>query len=177
MHSALLALIVTLVNSQEVVPTNSFNYIKETFRGGINVKVEIENAPYDKNRLPTGKEGFLIKVVDSEDCPFRTTVAPDDGVVTVNVRKLKPGASDQKTIERRVFKSIWRGFVYAMGGGNTMTPPCPMKPCVTLEDLDALNSCCPSPEVFDRVQRGCEKRGITFDANDVPGEAPVAKGK
>ena len=160
------AKVVVIANAQSAVPASALEYVRTTMRQGLRLPVKIlDEGSAAAPRLPTGDEGFLLRVVDDANNPLRFFCAPDDGVAVVNVRPLMADGPNGKTLERRVMKECWRAFVYAMGGGNTATPPCLMKPCASLADVDELGSCCPSPEVFNNVMRACKKRGIEAKAD------------
>lgn len=151
---------ITVINMQSSVGDAPFTYVTNTITSGLRKSVKLVAEPFDAKRMPRQDEGFIIKVVDREECPSRMICAPDDGFAVVNVHQLKTDKPTDKILERRVIKEMWRGLVYGMGAGNTQTPPCLMKPCVTLADIDRLGSCCPSPEVFNAIEATCRKRGI-----------------
>ena len=115
-------------------------------------------APADP--FADGKAGFVIAVEEAAGAP-KLTIAPEEGLVRVNVAALQADKPDAKTLEQRVMKLMWRGLGFANGVGYTRMPPCLMKPTDgSLKELDGLGSCCPCPEAFNNLMMGLAARGI-----------------
>lgn len=103
--------------------------------------------------------GVVLKVVEcNKTGPL--CVMPDDGLVLVNLKALSLDKPESAVLNRRLTKELWRGFVYVLGGGNSLYANCVMKPVSSLKELDAVSSLSASPEVFSRMRDGAANRGI-----------------
>lgn len=107
----------------------------------------------------TKDAGVVLKVVEC-DKMGPLCVMPDDGLVIVNFKALSSDQPDSAVLNRRLTKELWRGFVYVLGGGNSLYTNCVMKPVSSLKELDEVSSLSASPEVFSRMRDGAANRGI-----------------
>ena len=103
--------------------------------------------------------GFTIKVEESESA-WPLAVFPDNATAIVNVKALSADNPTQAVLEARVSKELWRGLIYALGGGNTYVPQCVMKQVTSLGDLDALVATTACPDAYARIGESARKLGI-----------------
>lgn len=105
------------------------------------------------------KTGLSIKIVECDKIgPL--AVMPDSAEVLVNIKALSKDSPDQQKLNNRISKEIWRGLIYVLGGGNTYTAQCVMKPVASLADLDALPATMACPEAYMRITEGAAKFGL-----------------
>ena len=103
--------------------------------------------------------GPTVVVVDNTTGSV-LTIEPEKASAKINVRALMADNPTVDCLERRVRKEIWRGVVYALGGGNTTFPHCVMKPVSSLSDLDALDGLSACPGAFNAVLASAAEFGI-----------------
>ena len=105
------------------------------------------------------KSGLAIKIVECDKLGS-LVVMPDNAEVLVNIKALMKDSPDPEKLNARICKEIWRGLVYVLGGGNTFTAKCVMKPVASLADLDAIPAVSACPESYMKITEGAEKLGI-----------------
>ena len=108
---------------------------------------------------PDAKTGLTIKIVECDKLGS-LAVMPDNAEVLINIKALMKDSPDQQRLNARICKEIWRGLVYVLGGGNTYTAKCVMKPIASLADLDAIPATAACPEAYMRITDGADKLGI-----------------
>lgn len=105
------------------------------------------------------KTGLTIKLMECDKIgPL--AVMPDSAEVFVNIKALSKDSPDQQKLNARISKEVWRGLIYVLGGGNTFTAQCVMKPVASLADLDAIPATMACPEAYMRIADGAAKFGL-----------------
>lgn len=128
----------------------------------------------------TGKAenaGCTLRVV-SGDGTSPLLVMPEKPEARVDVNALSADKPSPAVLEARIEKELWRGLVYALGGGNTYFPKCVMKPVASLSELDALPARAACPDAYARALEGATKfkirpaRRVTYRQAVKEGWAP-----
>lgn len=120
----------------------------------------------------------VLSIVDKPDAPS-LTIYPEKLSGELNVNWLLSDNPSDKLLKNRVQKQMWRLFAIALGAGNSSYQPCLLRTIRTLNDLDAVPSLMPSPEVLDKVQRTADLCGIgryrvvTYKKACIEGWAPA----
>ena len=106
----------------------------------------------------TDNVGLTLEV-SAGDGKEPLVVMPDNARARVNVKALASDGPSAAVLGTRVKKELWRGLIYALGGGNTFVPGCVMKQVTSLSDLDKL-ACTASPDAFNCAMEGASKLGM-----------------
>ena len=126
-----------------------FDCVKET------VKDPVKDAKYSLSF----QRAAVIVVCEDPDLPVML-VAPEAKWAVVNVTRLAEGKPDDKTLEDRFRKEMWRTFGYLMGAAHSMTPGCLLSSVNDNADLDRLRAETVCPEPFGKIYNVAEKYGI-----------------
>lgn len=142
--------VVSIVNDQTVVDVSVLARIASEMKDLLNVPVEVDAK---------ANVGVVLKVCACEKLgPL--VVLPDSATACVSVAKLSEDRPSKALLEERLQKELWRGLIYALGGGNSFSPQCVMKQISGLKELDALSGKVACPEVFVSALEGAGKLGI-----------------
>ena len=87
-------------------------------------------------------------------------IMPDNAIAIVDIKALSADKPAMPLLETRLSKEIWRGFVYALGGGNTYVQNCVMKQVSSLKDLDAIPSKTACPDAYLRIAESARTIGL-----------------
>ena len=112
-----------------------------------------------------GKAVMRIELV-SEDAPDVLTIYPERPGAKINVRPLRADSPSDGVFLARFKKEMWRAFAYALGAGNSASMfASVMKPVVSLEDLDRLQTENAAPDGFNQMLEMARK--IKFERQEV----------
>ena len=87
-------------------------------------------------------------------------IMPDNAIAIVDVKALSADKPGKTLLETRLSKEIWRGLVYALGGGNTYVQNCVMKQVSSLKGLDAIPSRTACPDAYLRIAESARTIGL-----------------
>lgn len=90
-----------------------------------------------EDRLKEKRVASVVAVIDQPGFA-NILVAPENRWAIVNEAPLKQDKAGAEVLEARLRKQVWRAFGLMMGAGNTAHPHCPLKPILSLENLDAI---------------------------------------
>ena len=163
--------VIRIYNPMGGAPKKAAEAMVSQLKNGLAFPSEIIEGAPKGCPFADGKAGFAIILEDNAGNPLKMICAPDDGIVRVNVAALKTDSPDDNKLLRRCLKMMWRGFCLSLGSGYTRNPMCLLKPTDgSLASIDALDSCCPSPEAFTGIMFGASKRGIAPTADRESGK-------
>lgn len=147
-----------VVNEQKDLPLAE---LKACLGGVVNaLRVPLDLVDGDTPPKSDAKVGFTLTIKDDAASSVRMSCSPDDGFGVVNVAMLKKDNPDKEVLRKRIIRMVWRTIVYSLGGGNTENPICPMKPAVTMKDLDELVALSVCPEPFPKMMATLQALGI-----------------
>ena len=142
--------VVSIANEQSLVSNEELAKIADEMQSMLMLPVQI-NAEQNvalKLRVCSKNEGIPL------------TLMPENATAIIDTKALSADSPTKTTLENRVSKELWRGFVYCLGGGNTYVQHCVMKPVFSLEDLDAIPSRSACPDAYLMVSETAQKLGI-----------------
>lgn len=142
--------VISIANEQTAIGEDVLSGIASEMQALLTIPVAV-NAKKDV--------GLMLKVRDGDaDAPL--VVMPDNAMAIVNVKALSSDKPSRSVLESRVCKELWRGLIYAIGGGNTYVRQCVMKQVSSLAELDALPAKTACPDAFTRVAESAKSLGI-----------------
>jgi len=142
--------VVTITSSQSALPEEDLMAIASEMQSVLMLPVSVG---------ATENVGVRLSVVD-ENGNAPLVVMPDNALVVVNVRALSVDKPTGDVLKSRVCKELWRGLIYALGGGNTFVQQCVMKQVSSLKDLDAIPTNTACPDAFMRIVESAKTLGI-----------------
>lgn len=142
--------VVSILNEQKIVSVSVLEKIAAEMQELIKLPVKVN----EKNNV-----AVTLKVCECDKLgPL--VVLPDSATACVSAKMLAADVPSESVLEARVSKELWRGLIYALGGGNTFFGPCVMKQVSSLDELDAIPSRTACPDAFTRAMNGANKLGI-----------------
>ena len=142
--------VISIANEQGVVGDGALSGIAEEMQAMLTIPVVVDAK----------KDVGLVLKVREDDADVPLIVMPDNATAIVNVNALSADKPSQSVLETRICKELWRGLIYAIGGGNTYVQQCVMKQVSSLAGLDALPSKTACPDAFMRVAESAKALGI-----------------
>ncbi len=142
--------VISIINDQKLVDAAFLAKVAEEMRTLMRVPVSVG---------ATKDVAVTLKVCECDKLgPL--VILPESATACVSVKKLSSDAPSKEVLESRVNKELWRGLIYALGGGNTFVPLCVMKQVSSLAELDAIPTRVACPDAFDRAMIGASHLGI-----------------
>lgn len=142
--------VVSIADEQARVRKDTLSRIAAEMEAALTIPVRV-NADRDV--------AVTLKVCEA-DHAWPLAVLPDNATAIVNVRALSSDSPTEKALEGRVGKELWRGLVYALGGGNTYARQCVMKQVTSLKGLDELDATTACPDAYARIWESAKTLGI-----------------
>jgi hypothetical protein len=156
---------IVLLNTQNAVSSSQLTRMQEdiqTYFQMVVVVVEgsVTNSALQMAQCAAEKDVAITIGLGKDPGNPALLVAPEDGWALVTVSSLMRDQPNEKKLNNRVQKELWRAFGYLMGA--TYSPfDCVMKPVRNLHDLDSLTVNVISPACFETILEFAKKQGMS----------------
>ncbi len=159
--------VVRVVNAQARIPEIMFREVVMSVNDQTRLPFEITRpaaegktpTEYVKEAFALEQTGVVIAVVDDADTPT-LLLAPENGWIILNVRKLAADNPLEGVLKARLTKEMWRAAAMVLGCYQSIQKECVTRVITSVKDLDAEPWLVASPEPFNKMHMTAERLGI-----------------
>ena len=151
-------MVVRFVDGQGDVPRQVLKDAAKSIGTTLSIPVEVVAGDSVAGAFADGKAKVVVLLDGRDDAP-PVLAAPESGWAVVGVKNLKEGNPSEQVLHSRIRKEVWRAFAYALGVGHESVPSV-LRPVYSVDELEALDTECPSPVSLDAISGCVAKRGI-----------------